>query len=234
MKYYQLNAETFERQKWRILWVTLPPVLMAIGVGLWISQSDQPASSWPTLLTTLAIALVIVPIGLWRGIQMQREAWCSFRLGLDDGQIAREQTRTARVEIAKQDVESLTETSHGLVVKGGESFIVVPAALEDYALIRETLQDWGPIETRDAKTKQAVVIQYIVALSVVASFAAVMVLENRYAVTLIGLALTAAIIVSFISMQRSQHLDRKLKRSSLLIVFPLLAILAKVLFVWLD
>src|SRR6185503_14947178 len=99
MEQFKIRAGGFNEIRKLMLVKTIPLSVIAVAVGLGISQNNQN-DSVNVLPYVIPFALLSLGIGLYRGVNRQKKLFESYTLSISDDSIIREQTNTPTIKIA--------------------------------------------------------------------------------------------------------------------------------------
>lgn len=161
-------------------------------------------------------------------MRRQKKIFESFRLIVDDDALVREQLYTATITIKKQDIRKIIRLSTGqFLVDGGSKLnsIVIPSQIENGDELRRILSEIKPIAEKTANPWTS----YLILISALAGMVLMfigLIAENVVISTFCGIALCAVMLYGFIVIQRSNNIDKRVKRISYFFFFPFISILS--------
>jgi Ca2+/H+ antiporter len=189
------------------------------------AESADSADTSPYVLTAL---VVIFGFSVWNAMRRQKKIFESFRLIVDDEALIREQLYTAAITIRKQDIREIIRVSTGqFLIDGGSKLnsIIIPSQIENPDELRRILSEIRPIREKTAKAWTS----YLILISGLAGMVLLfigLVSENIIISTFCGIALSAVMLYGFIVIQRSNNIDKRMKRLSYIFIFPFISILS--------
>jgi len=230
MPVYQLSPAFLTRLRRRFLWTGLPMVLLSVAVGLWMGGIDR--GSTPIILITLPIVAGAVGFGLYRGFKLQKRAWSSYRLYLEEGRVRREQDGLPAITIARKDMSKISESPrNGMTVHSAASLVKIhiPATLDGYDGARMTLAGWCPIdEVPGIIAGWNTALSSLAGLATLGAFVVIHTASNPIVVMAVGVALAVALLACFVSIRRSGQVPAQTKRGMWFLLLVVAEIAAKV------
>jgi len=231
MREYKLSPLFFSQMRRRILSVGLPIMLLALVVGVLVgAQSEQ---SITRLLITVSLILILLAFSFTRAIRQQQKHWARYRLIIDENSIKKVQHGLAEIAIGYDEISKITESSSaGLVVQALTPYrqIAVPTTLEGYSELRLELASRYPFENiPENRARWMQLVPVLAGVATLVAFVVTIASPNPYVSGIVGTLLASGLVVSFISIQGNTQTTKQVKRGSILIIFPLLAIIVRVL-----
>lgn len=229
-----MSREGIRRLLWRSVRTSLIMTVLLAAIVIGIPLRSDAAISRRTELLAMWYLLAVLVIGTLLTTRSSRRSWSSFSVEFGPDFIARSQFRMPDVRLLRSDVVAVEEMAHrGLLVRTADSerFIFVPEGLDDYAGLRAGLAEWRPIRTVSAAThRQRQWLGISAALLAVIWMIATMLSANRFFVVPSAFGLSVFLLWAFIAAQRSLHLDRRTKFSMWFVVFPILVLTLKTVY----
>lgn len=233
MKTYKLSSEGFESVERKARNQTIIIFLILIAVMLFIVAPEL--SREPLSLASVPISFILIAAAAYAGIRKSSKGlqnrWSSYELSLIDDVVIRRQAQTPDIEIRRNQVVSLQETSSGdIIIKTDDrrKFIVVPASLNGREEVREHLAKWQKIELLTERPILKI-LPIVTALGTIGAFATTVASQNIRVVLPVGFLLIAVLLWSLIEIQRSPHVEARIKRSAWLVLLPLLGVAVKII-----
>jgi hypothetical protein len=235
MHTYTLAPGGFAARKKRLIIQCLIIYTIAVLAGLYLVLRNDLAS--PTALITLAINIplfaVLILVVLRRGIKLQREAWASYRLTIDQDSITRQQAQLPDLTLRRDQITRIEELpSSGLLIRTAEPriSISVPLGLTGYADVQAHLTSWQPISVSVYKTPLRLFLLCLgLAMVPIAALVIVVISDSLPLVVTAGLVLVGIMGWSLIAIQRSPNVDPRRKRWIWLGLLVLLPVMQKLL-----
>ena len=231
MKQYTLKPEAFKEIKKKILFKSLPLMLIALGVGFGISyfNSTNPENSLKTLSFIIPAGIALIIFGIKRGTNQQKQLLESYTLTFAEDAVIREQKNTPTIRLAHSEIkEIIKDRSGSYLIKGQHlhSAIVVPIHIQDPDQLEEALQQIRPLSLANSSASLKNRLLSILPFAVLGLMAVVYISSNKLLVGICGTLLTASMLWSFVQIQRGKNYDRKTKRNSYWIALVLLSVIA--------
>jgi hypothetical protein len=235
MHTYTLAPDGFAARKKRLIIQSLTLYTIAVLAGLYLALRNDLAS--PNAMITLAIDIplfaVLILFVLRRGIKLQREAWASYRLTIDQDTITRQQARLPDLTLRRDQITRIEELpGSGLLIRTTEPriYISVPLGLTGYADIQAHLASWQPISVSAYKTPLRLFLLCLgLAMAPIAALVIVVISDSLPLVVAAGLVLVGIMGWSLIAIQRSPNVDPRRKRWIWLGLLVLLPVMQKLL-----
>lgn len=206
-------------------------ILVALIVGLYIGFHNSRPSSMTALLIAIPIALGALGIGLYVGTKRLRTTWMSYELELGENVVVRRQAGLPDVEIHRSGVSAIKENPrNGIMIEADDpqACIFIPRALNHYEELRERLLEWKVFEDLPSRTRQSY-MPLVAGLGVVLLVVAVYASDHALIVFPAGTLLVLAMVWSLIAIQRNPTIDKQTKRTSWLILSPILTVVLRLL-----
>lgn len=229
---FRVRPDGFAEIRKRILIRAIPVLLIAITLGLVISQvNNQDKETDINILPFFIPAVVLIAgLSLRSGLNKQKKLLESYLLTIDDNVITRQQLSTPEITIYFHEVKEILKNQRGgIAIKGFDAtdIIYIPAQIERYAELETLLNQVKPVTAPGAATSAlAKILSPIISLSGLVLLGIVYLVENKIAV---GIAGTGCIILmswSLIQIQRSKNVDTKTKKRRWILLIVIFAVLA--------
>ncbi len=231
MKEYKLSENYIKQEKRKRVLLALPIIVLAILSGLIAGGYEDGYYEFLKVLPIVLILIVIaVIIGLTFGNKINNDALTSYRIELYENKIIKYQKNIPTIEIEPFEVISLTEYKNKGIMINTENkakYILIPVFTEDYSEIKESLSVWMSI--KESKSKNEHLLRNIAGIGTAIGFLVVMLCEYPYIVFPVGVIMIVTLIWSIATILRNPHIDKRLKKNTLFVILPILAILARTL-----
>lgn len=219
MEQYTLKPEAFKEVKKKILFRSVPLMLIALAVGFSISHFNSPnaESSLKTLSFLIPAGIALIIISLRRGINRQMQLLESYTLTLAEDAIIREQKNTPTIRLKHGDIREIRKNRDGSYTIKGKSMydtIGVPAQLQHTEALEESLKRIQPFAVEHNQNPLLQKLRPLLPLLVLGLMAVVYISSNKLFVGLSGIAVSCILIWSFLQIQRNKSIDHKTKRAS--------------------
>jgi len=193
-------------------------------------QRDSVASFLPTLLFVL-IVFGALAVGLRKGIRRNQESWNSFELVVGDDFVIRRIKDFPELEIQRSEVTAIRESAVGLHVETNlkDRTIGIASALIDYDDAKERLSHWMPVQQFQQGWKTASRWMWGLPLIFIVFFGAFYMTTRSWLIVATGVPLLAGLLWSMWFIRKSVQVSAHMKRLSLFVFLPLLAIAAKLI-----
>ncbi len=147
---FKYDPSRFDEVKKALIKKWVPILIVAFGVGLYISVVNKKTSAeflFATAPFTIIFAFIIVSIRSLSIIRRRKEQYESFRLVIDEGAISREQINTPTIRILKIDILRIDKNRTGRFTIRGKNYsdvIYVAEQIENYNELKGILQQIKP------------------------------------------------------------------------------------------
>ncbi len=232
MKEFKMSTKQIEMEKRKILIYAVPLMLIALIIGLFSgnSESDYSGNMYVILLPVVLLSTIAIVIGIRFGNKIIDDSLTSYKIELLDTSIRKSQKNAPVIEIEMSEVISITEVvNKGITIKTNNitRYIFIPVHVEGYSELKESLSEWMNI-TRSERNNNFF-LQIISAVGIVLGFAIIMLCDYSYIVIPVGIVMIIVLIWNQVMIQINPHIDTKIKKIFLIIIFPVILILLKVL-----
>jgi len=233
---YSLDPAAFSSFRTRFLKqraILLFAVVM-LGVLVFAVTAEGLRNNFPWFLLglmtiTLALATGIVS-GLVKGLRREKEAWSSFSLTVGEDFIARRITGYPELELSANQISAINESPEGITIVGPtrDHSIFINRALEDFEEVRSHLAAWTPVAPVPlSRLRVGKAMMLSIPLAFVFGFAIFIISDNPTVQVATGVPLLVALSACAFIAIRSKQLPDKTRRSMILIVFPLIGIIGR-------
>ncbi len=234
MREYKLSPAFFSQMRKRILIFGVPLMVLTASAVVWISaariarEGNGSYLTSPVFFTVVILGAIVIGFSIRRSLQEQQRLWSSYRLILDENSVKRTQAGLPELVINYDEISRITEApGAGLDIQTSKisRLIGVPGTLEDYSLFRLELAKRHAIECLPgSRAKWIPVLLIVMGLLPAAGFMIIFLAGNRFVSWITGILLFAVILASFLTIQRSTFITKRVKRASWLIWLPLMAL----------
>lgn len=235
MREFKLSPHHLRRVQRHILSFTLPLVLITVSVGLWMSVAASESTKG--ILPVIPIALVLMGIGVYRGYRREAQLGASFRLRVTDDEMTREVLGVPSITITRSQITRIERQPSGqLTIHAIEPTIAlgIPPDLDDYTSFAAHLEAWHPITPVPSKQFTAFARTAAAGIVVLTLMAVTLVSRQPILVTVSGITLIAILVACILLARNHQMIDVKIRKTMLLVVFPILTIVVRIYFIWVD
>jgi type III secretory pathway component EscS len=227
---FKIKENGFDEVRKKVLYRTIPIVIIAAAGGLLISlfNSNGQTTEVNTLPFVIPIIIGALAFGLFKGLNRQKQIFNSFILTIDEIEVTREQALTPAISIPVSEIQQIIKNSKGTFVIKGKSpqeVIGIPSQIENSEALESFLSELKSITVSDDKSfvqKYQWVFPLLTVILMVITYLS----TNKLLVGITGTTLTIGLIYSFITTQRSKHIDKKTKKSMWLVLIVLFAVIA--------
>lgn len=224
MQQFRTRKEGFDEIKKKLITNTtiLFTIIFLVVILLPALLSNDPAR-FKTLPIMLPLFLAILVFSMMAGIKRQRSAFESFTLTIDDEKIVRERLNTPVLTIGRNEITKITKLANGSFCIEGKSKlnpIVIPAQMDNYQVMEDTLREVKPVTVLTSKTfaeKMALPIS----LSGVVLVGVIFLSKNGTVTLICSILIVAILLVSLVLTQMNKNVDKGTKRLSWMVLVPL-------------
>ena len=210
----------------------LPITVLVAVVGLALGTPRGLPTGF--MVGMAGFLILFMGFTMWRTYQRELGRLREYRLAIGSDELRRQQPGLPELRLRREEVTKLViSTGHGLSLfaTGRQPILVIPETLEGFSRARGLLEPWGTPEVAP-RPAWATWAPLVAGIATVAGFFFVVKSTNAILVTVVGVSLVAALVASLILIQRSPHVEARIKRSAIFLALPILAILSRVLSVW--
>jgi hypothetical protein len=193
-------------------------------------QRDSVVSLIPTFVFLLIVSGALA-VGFRKGIKRNQESWDSFELVVGDDFVIRRIKDFPELEIQQHEVTAIRESAVGLHVETNlkDRTIGIATALIDYADVKERLSRWAPVQQLQQGRLTASRWMWGLPVIFVVLFGIFYMATKSWVILATGAPLLAVLSWSIWSIRQSVQVSAHMRRLSLLVFLPLLAIAAKLI-----
>lgn len=233
MKTYKLSPEGLNKSISKILLRIIPLSLLVLVAVLYMNSANNSTSITTFFIIVILIAVVLT-ISIQRGLKNQKESLLSYELVISDNSIVKKQLSLPTIEIEYSDIITIEEITYkGLIIKTKDKYKVIgiPYYLIDYEEVKNTLSQYADIKksTTPSLIKTS---QYVLPILVVLALIIIIKSNNKYLVLPFGTAYILLSLWFIIEIFRNTQLNSKLKQKYLFLIFPLLAVILKMIIIF--
>ena len=224
---HKLLDSAIQRFRKSLLLRVIPLTLMAIVVGLYFGLGPQGDPGLAVVATVVIGAAV--GFGAWRGFNRQLASLRTLEIVVTDEWIARRQQGFTPLQIDFSDIRRIVHVrGKGLTVfgQGMQSFITMPEEIEGFESIRSRLEAAHPLEVR-ARPSWVARLAPLLLILLLAAFGAVALSDDKLVVLGLGIPLVAILGASILMTLRSPHIDERSRKAMWIGLFPLIALIVK-------
>ena len=235
MRTFKYNAARFSELRKRIIIRSLPVLVPAVAVGIYIGLSGAETAILPIAIPVSILGVTMASgFGLFRGIKRQKALYETYRLTIAANAVTREQKNTQTIRLPKSDITLITKNTNGSFTIKGKSprdVIGIAPQIEDHEELELLLRQMRPF---NGPVHQPLLVRYgrFSGAGALILFAAVFLSTSITIVTLAGLVLVGLLVWSVIEVQKNKNMDAKTKRSIYLVIVPIFMIIAKIAVLW--
>ena len=233
MKTYKISESGLDILKRKSIIRALPFFLLALGLSIVLSQYGPNAENRSTEGNEFIYPIMTLVLGAAIVVSYKRNGKIleSFEIEIDEGGIRRTQDKTPEVYLDREDIQGAYQLKDGgikLQGKTNKDFIVIPAHMEEQEELREKIQAWRELEALpEANALQK--LSRFLAIPYIASMMGVFVLENKILVGIAGLVFIGFSVWTMREIQRSKHVDKRVKNASWWMIILILSVLGTVI-----
>ncbi|GMT49544.1 MAG: hypothetical protein IEMM0008_1083 [bacterium] len=232
VKEYKLQINEFIHLRNRILYKSIPIVLLAISVGIFISLQSQSGttSTLDILPFLIPIILLAMIFGITRGIKIQRDAWESYLLKLDDHSICKSQKNIPGLTIRKDEISEIVENVKGdIIIKTDQKArqIIIPKAIEHFDEVKEKIGSFKTIQS--GKTTYSEIYKILISIMVLGVMAIFYVSKIPWVTIFTGVILILTLVWSFIKIRRNKTINKQTKIISIFVLFIIASIIVRLI-----
>jgi len=237
-KTYRLSPTGAEQETNRTLVRSLSlTILIVIAVPFVMVYTGQ-FSGPRDLVFLLPLYALLIPLIIWNTIRrtrrMVRNAVETYELTIDELQITRTQRECSTMVIPRSEVQRIAErTGQGFRIETSDSRknIWVPKELEGYEEVKALLLSTTPAQASTMRYPLAIL--YGASVLMIVGFFTVMWAKERMLVTAAGAAVLCFFVYYSVQIAQSwPNLSRQMKRAVWIIIFPILAVIGRIVAVW--
>lgn len=234
MKTYKLSPEGLNKSISKILLRIIPLSLLVLVAVLYMNSANNSTSITTFFIIVILIAVVLLTISIQRGLKNQKESLLSYELVISDNSIVKKQLSLPTIEIEYSDIITIEEITYkGLIIKTKDKYKVIgiPYYLIGYEEVKNTLSQYADIKksTTPSLIKTS---QYVLPILVVLALIIIIKSNNKYLVLPFGTAYILLSLWFIIEIFRNTQLNSKLKQKYLFLIFPLLAVILKMIIIF--
>lgn len=237
LKVYTVKKEGFKEVKKRILFRSIPLILLAIGFGMFISLFNGQNHEINTgiILSTLIIAFIAVFIGLFFSLKIQKDNYFNKSIEINDRGILIKTKDVINMEIDRKNIVEIIEKNDGSVFikTDNKKDVLVPKYFDDLEDFKQVVSQFSEIKKENADQK-TVNKQLILAVSIAVTFILMgffYLSKNSLIIIISGILLFILLLYSFIKIITNKLIDKRIKICSAAIFFLLFSIVMKLILI---
>ena len=168
---------------------------------------------------------------IYMSLKKQKASLESYRLTITDDALTREVLNTDTITIVRRDVQEIIQNANGsLTIIGASKInaIGVPAQIERKEELTSLLTAIMPFTVKTS-TPWLAKFQFPIALLIVGLLFLSFYVNNKFIAAIGAFVFCVVMIFSFIVIQKSKNVDKKIKRMSYIMFIPLLSIIYSVI-----
>jgi uncharacterized membrane protein (DUF485 family) len=188
-------------------------------------NDEGTPSTWPYVFGFLVLVMIF---SLVRGVKRQKATFESYSLKITEDSITREVLNVPTIVLKKRDVREIIKSQQGdfcIVGDNKISAILIPAQINNSKELERILQEIKPIQVRISKSWAEYLQIPIVFLGIGSMFLCLLA-SNKIVVGVSGLSFIVLMIYSFIVIQMSKNVEKRTKRLSFILFFPLITVIS--------
>jgi len=227
MQTFTLDPNGFKEVWRKTLRFTVPLMLLAFSFP-WViaalGDRPSPGESTPILI---ALFVAVFAFSLFRSMKRQKQLWETYELTVDGDTISRKQDNTPIITLNRSEIVEIIENAEGhLQIKTAArtNFITVPSSIREREALIKLLASFGTINKQSRKSVN--LLAFLIPVVFVFLMVVLYTATDKKIILASGTLLSLGLIWSFIEMQRSKHLDKRIKRASYFIFLVLYSIIA--------
>jgi hypothetical protein len=231
MKEFTTKPNSFEEIRKKLI-VRMSIIFGFILIAVFVfhmmssSESDEGTpATWPYIFGFLVVVMIY---SLARGVKKQKVTFEGYTLKITEDSITREVLNIPTIVLHKKDVREIIKSAEGgfsIVGDSKISAIGVPAQINNYEELERILQEIKPIQVRISKLWAEYLQIPIVFLGIGSMFLCLLA-SNKIVVGVSGLAFIFLMVYSFTIIQMSKNVEKRTKRLSFMLFFPLITVIA--------
>ncbi|MES2703617.1 MAG: hypothetical protein V4649_13320 [Bacteroidota bacterium] len=235
MKQYKISREFLRTVNRKALIKSIPLLLLACALGIFISNANSPAGAgiMDTFPLFAAAAAILLPIGMYIGLKKSKALLESYTISFADNLVMREQANTPTVSIYFNEIEYIEKKNDGHFVlrgKDNRNIIVIPRHIEEYDEISQILEGIRHIQ---AEAKKPLLEQYpiIYIIAYLATMVGAFTVTNAILSVTFCMLFLGVSIWNLYALRSNNNIDRKTKRLAWLTLLPMASALGRIILV---
>jgi hypothetical protein len=191
-----------------------------------------PITSLLSALVVILIVLGALVRGVFKGVKRNQESWISYELVIGEDFLIRRIKDFPELEIQRHEVTSIKESAAGLHVATNlkDRAIGIAPALIDYEDAKERLSHWMvPVQESQQGWMSPTRWMWRLPLLFLFLFGCFYLTTRSWIIIATGMPLLVGLFWSLWFIRKSVQVSAHMKRLSLFIFLPLLAIVAKLI-----
>lgn len=187
-------------------------------------------SSWLTLLM-----LGIVLTGTYYfSLQRMKQSLSSYQLTIADDSITREMSIVPAITIATKDIRKISRNHDGsftIMGKSALNAIGIPASVERREELEILLAEIMPL-TDKSSSSVWLKYQYFIVLVIVGFLYGSYMIKDKYLSSAMGILFIGLMVYSWVVMQRSNNVSKRIKLTSYLMILPIYSVIMRLVALW--
>jgi hypothetical protein len=228
---YKLSLEGFNKALKKNLPGRLLVIFIAMTAALYLG-SKNPDFDSHTLFFIIPLFLVIFTVPIVISIKKQKQSWLSYELYMTSDSILRKQSDLPDVKICKNNISSIEETiGNGILIKtlNKNYQIAIPSSLIGYEEVKQQISNWSDI--KESVSTAGKYMPIIAGIAVIILYIIIFGSESKFLVIPTGILFILLMLWSIISIQRNKNIENKYKRLAFIIIFPLLSVIYRTVYI---
>jgi hypothetical protein len=224
---HKLLDSAIQRFRKALLLRILPIILIAVAIGIYVGLGPEGDPGLAVVSTVVIGAAV--GFGAWRGFNRQLDSLRTLEIVVTDEWIARRQQGFTPLQIDFSDIRRILHVrGKGLTVfgQGMQSFITMPEEIEDFESIRSRLEAVHPLEVR-ARPSLLARLAPLLLILILFAFGVVALSDDKLLVLGLGIPLVVILGSSILMTRRSPQIDERSRKLMWIGLFPLIALIVK-------
>ncbi|MEJ1242498.1 hypothetical protein WBG78_30395 [Chryseolinea sp. T2] len=183
---------------------------------------------------TLLITGFALTISYYFSLQRMKQSLSSYQLTIADDSITREMSIVPPITIAIKDIQSITRNNDGSITITGKSAlnaIGIPASVERKEELQMLLAEIMPL-TDKSNNSVWLKYQYFIVLLIVGFLYGSYMIRDKYISSAMGILFIGLMVYSWVVMQRSNNVSKRIKLSSYLMILPMYSVIMRLIALW--
>ena len=237
-KLFTIRPGGFKEIKQKLLIRLIPLFLVVFFVVGYISLSSSKytAEDFTSIYIASSVFLLFGAFSISRTLNKRKKMFESYSLSIDANSIWRDINDTPSIHLYKTEIEKIQVMPNKVLLiksKEKENMIWVPAQVSNYDDLVNILSEIKPIEPTGSLLKKQM-------WTLIATLAALGLIfltfyhNNKYIVTFSGTSLVILSIIFLKKIKANNNIDYKTKKGLKLYWLLLIAIILRIIFIWLG
>lgn len=231
MEQFRTNPTAFKELRKSTLKKTIPIMVIAMAVGVTISQVNSSRSGtetdWYLILILIPFLLGIMWFSLNKAMNRRKQLYDSYRLTIENDRIYREQYNTPTIYLSNADINKIVRNPDGgFTIRGNNTsdVILVPALIVNHERLEDLLS-----EKKEISSKEDLPLfqKYgrLISFFTMGLMAAVYLSWNKIVVGCSGTLLVMLLGYSLFELNRNKNIDNKTKRGMWITLLVILSVI---------